>query len=92
MNNLTNIEIITVAIIGFSLSATCGFRVFVPLLGLSIASQNELINLNSEFDWAGTWPAIIAFSIATILAIIAPALALIIVLFFMFLSYKIIKK
>ena len=68
---MNNLEIIMLVIIGFSLSATCGFRVFVPLLGLSIASYFDLINLNSEFDWMGTLPVIIAFSIATILEMTA---------------------
>ena len=55
MNNLTSppitqnteIDIIIAIIIGISLSASCGFRIFIPLLGLSIAAYFNIINLNS---------------------------------------------
>jgi hypothetical protein len=55
--------------VGIGLSAAGGFRVFVPLLGLSIASMTGYINLSSGFEWIGTWPAIISFGTATILEI-----------------------
>lgn len=55
--------------IGIGLSATCGFRVFVPLLGLSIASETGYIELAPGFDWIGSIPAIITFGTATVLEI-----------------------
>ncbi|MCX8023473.1 MAG: DUF4126 domain-containing protein [Syntrophorhabdaceae bacterium] len=58
-------------IVGIGLSAACGFRVFVPLLGLSIASMGNHITLAPGFEWIGTWPALIAFLTATILEIMA---------------------
>ncbi len=55
--------------IGIGLSAACGFRVFVPLLILSIAAQSGLLNLSPGFEWIGTDAAMIAFGIATLLEI-----------------------
>jgi len=56
-------------LIGIGLSAACGFRVFVPLLGLSIASLSGHLTLSPGFQWIGSWPALAAFSTATILEI-----------------------
>ena len=56
-------------IVGIGLSAACGFRVFVPLLGMSIASMSGYLGLSHGFEWIGSWPALIAFSTATILEI-----------------------
>jgi hypothetical protein len=55
--------------IGVGLSAACGFRVFVPLLILSIAAQLRLLPLSPGFAWIGTDAATIAFVIATLLEI-----------------------
>lgn len=55
--------------IGVGLSAASGFRVFVPLLGLSIASMTGTLGLHSDFEWVGSLPALIAFSVATVLEI-----------------------
>ena len=57
--------------VGVGLSATSGFRVFVPLLGLSIANRAGLVPLAQGFEWIGSWPAIIAFGSATIIEIAA---------------------
>lgn len=51
--------------IGIGLAATCGFRVFVPLLGLSIASHFGFVPLSHGFEWIGSLPAMIAFGVAT---------------------------
>jgi hypothetical protein len=50
--------------IGIGLSATCGFRIFVPLLGMSIAHHAGALSFSSGFDWIGSWPATIAFAVA----------------------------
>jgi len=57
------------AFIGIGLSAACGFRVFVPLLILSIAAQLGFLDLSRGFEWIGTDAAMIAFGIATLLEI-----------------------
>src|SRR5438477_8925513 len=55
--------------VGIGLSAACGFRVFVPLLVMSIASLSGHLTLAQGFEWIGTYPALIAFSVATCLEI-----------------------
>jgi hypothetical protein len=57
--------------LGIGLSAACGFRVFAPLLGLSIAAMAGHVNLAENFEWIGAWPALICFLTATILEIVA---------------------
>jgi hypothetical protein len=64
-----NSETILSIIVGLGLSAACGFRVFVPLLVMSIASLSGHLNLSSGFEWIGTYPALVAFAIATVLEI-----------------------
>lgn len=58
-------------LIGIGLSATCGFRIFVPLLGMSIAYHAGALSFAPGFDWIGSWPATIAFGIAMVLEIAA---------------------
>lgn len=58
-------------LIGIGLSATCGFRIFVPLLGMSIAFHAGALEFAPGFAWIGTWPATIAFGIAMVLEIAA---------------------
>ncbi len=55
--------------LGIGLAATCGFRVFVPLLGLSIANHAGYVPLAHGFEWIGSWPALVAFAVATVLEI-----------------------
>ena len=55
--------------IGIGLSATCGFRIFIPMLGMSIASKAGHLTLSHGFEWIASWPAIIAFSIAVIIEV-----------------------
>lgn len=57
--------------VGVGLSAACGFRIFVPLLVMSIASLTGNLTLASEFEWIGTYPALAAFGIATLFEIAA---------------------
>ena len=57
--------------LGIGLSAACGFRVFVPLLCLSIAAATGHVHLMDSFAWIGSPPALIAFSVATALEIAA---------------------
>jgi hypothetical protein len=52
--------------LGIGLSAACGFRVFVPLLVMSVASFAGHLTLAPGFQWIGTYPALITFSVATI--------------------------
>jgi hypothetical protein len=64
-------ETLLAVITGIGLSAACGFRIFVPLLVLNLASTYGYINLAPGFEWIGGNYATIAFASATILEIIA---------------------
>jgi hypothetical protein len=41
--------------LGLGLAASCGFRVFVPLLISNIASMAGLVNIGSGFEWMASW-------------------------------------
>jgi hypothetical protein len=56
-------------LVGVGLSAACGFRVFVPLLVMNLAALSGHIHLAPGFQWLGSYPATIAFSVATCLEI-----------------------
>ena len=55
--------------LGIGLSAACGFRVFVPLLALSLASISGHLTLAPGFAWVGSYPALVTFAVATCLEI-----------------------
>jgi hypothetical protein len=56
-------------LIGVALSATCGFRIFIPLLGIGIACRAGHLNIDPGFQWIASYPALVAFTIASILEI-----------------------
>jgi hypothetical protein len=58
-------------IVGIGLAASCGFRVFAPLLVASAATHAGYLDVAHGFDWLGTWPATIAFAIAALVEIAA---------------------
>lgn len=53
-------------LLGIGLAASCGFRVFVPMLITNIASILGYIKLSEGFEWMGSWIAFAAFLVATI--------------------------
>lgn len=57
--------------LGVGLAAACGFRVFVPLLALSVAVRAGVLELASGFDWIASTPALIILAVATVLEIAA---------------------
>lgn len=62
-------ELLLSLCIGVGLSAACGFRVFVPLLIMSIAAKTGHLTLVPSFQWIGSDIALWTFAIATILEI-----------------------
>lgn len=58
-------------IVGVGLAASCGFRVFVPLLAMSLASATGHLHLAEGFEWIGSPAAMAAFGVATALEIAA---------------------
>jgi len=63
--------------VGLGLSAACGFRIFVPMLVMSIAAKAGYLTLAGSFEWIGSTPALIALASATALEIGAYYLPLI---------------
>jgi len=68
---MDNLHIFFSICLGIGLSAACGFRVFLPLLCLSVASMTGHVHLDSSFAWIGTTPAVVAFAVATAVEIAA---------------------
>lgn len=58
-------------IVGVALSATCGFRIFVPLLGMSFAQRAGYLELSDGFAWLGSDVAFYTFIIALVFEILA---------------------
>ena|SRR6187455_1943651 len=59
-------SVLTNVAMGIALSACAGFRVFVPMLAASIAAHFNIIDLPTDLEWLGGWPAIICFGTASI--------------------------
>jgi hypothetical protein len=56
--------------VGIGLSAACGFRVFVPLLVMNLASLAGQLHLSPGFAWIGSSYATVAFGAATIVEVL----------------------
>jgi hypothetical protein len=57
--------------LGVGLAAAVGFRVFLPMLVMSIAAYSGHLHLSSGFAWLGSAPALLMLAIAAVLEIIA---------------------
>lgn len=57
--------------LGIGLAASVGFRVFVPLFALSLASYFGVWELNESWQWIGSLAAVITLGVATIVEIFA---------------------
>ncbi|WP_088340878.1 DUF4126 domain-containing protein [Robiginitalea sediminis] len=57
--------------LGVGLAASVGFRVFLPLFVLSLASYNGLWDLNESWTWIGSLAAVITFGVATLVELLA---------------------
>jgi hypothetical protein len=64
-------ETILAVCIAIGLSAACGFRVFVPLLVMSVAAHTGHIHLGQNFQWMATTPALLTFGLATVIEVVA---------------------
>jgi hypothetical protein len=63
------VDVVISIFVGIGLSAACGFRVFVPLLVMSIAAVTGYYSPGGSFAWIGTYPALVAFALATVVEI-----------------------
>lgn len=62
-------ETILSVFLGVGLSASVGFRVFLPLFALSLAAYFNIWELNESWLWIGSTSAVITLGIATIVEI-----------------------
>jgi hypothetical protein len=58
-------EIVAALALGIGLAASCGFRVFVPMLVASVAGYLGVLPVQEGFQWLASWPAIACFATAT---------------------------
>lgn len=59
-------EMVVSIFLGIGLSASSGFRVFVPLFALSCASFFGVIPLSDTWAWVGSTPALVILGVASI--------------------------
>jgi hypothetical protein len=58
--------LITTISMGIALSATAGFRVFVPMLAAAVAGHFNIMHLPADMAWLSSWTSIICFATASI--------------------------
>lgn len=66
-----NMETISAIALGIGLSASAGFRVFIPLLVAGLASHFGILSLGESFAWMGSIPALITFGVASVVEVLA---------------------
>jgi len=62
-------EVLISIFLGIGLAAAVGFRVFLPLLILSLAGYYDVISLNESWQWIGSLTAVITLGVATLIEI-----------------------
>lgn len=65
------VETIISICLGIGLSASVGFRVFLPLFALSLAAYFDVWQLNEYWQWVGSTTALITLGVATLVEIFA---------------------
>lgn len=71
LDNIPYFPYILSAFIGIGLAAASGFRVFLPMFAVSLASYMGWIPMNEHFQWLAGLPTLITTGIATIVEILA---------------------
>lgn len=66
---MDSVEIIFSIFLGIGLAAAVGFRVFLPLLVLSLAGYYNYIPLNESWAWVGSLAAVVTLGVATLVEI-----------------------
>jgi hypothetical protein len=68
---MITIETILSIFLGIGLASAAGFRVFLPLFALSLASYFNVWELNDSWQWIGGIPALLTFGMAMIAEVFA---------------------
>lgn len=71
LNQIPYFDFLLSAFVGIGLSAATGFRVFLPMFLVSLASYFHWIPSLNTFEWLSTLPALITTGIATLVEILA---------------------
>ncbi len=64
-------ETILSIFLGVGLAASVGFRVFLPLFALSLASYFNFWELNESWQWIGSMAAVVTLGVATFVEVFA---------------------
>ncbi len=64
-------ETLSAIALGIGLSASTGFRVFIPLLVAGLGSHFGILTLGESFVWMGSVPALICFGVAAVVEMLA---------------------
>ena len=65
------INLILALCMGVSLSALCGFRVFVPLLAVALGVRFAGLGVNESLAWVGSDAALVCLAVATVVEMLA---------------------
>ena len=71
LDNIPYLSYVLPAFIGIGLAAASGFRVFLPMFAVSLASYMGWIPMNETFQWLAGLPTLITTGIATVVEILA---------------------
>lgn len=63
-------DIILEFLIGLGLSTACGFRIIIPFLIMNIGSITGFMHPSEQFQWLGTYPALIILIVAVAIEIL----------------------
>ncbi len=66
MPHTAGLDVALAIAMGVGLAAAVGFRVFLPMLVLSIAAYIGHLSLSSGLAWSGTLPALVMLSVAAV--------------------------
>ena len=69
MEHLAPTQLLMAGALGLGLAACSGFRVFVPLLATSLAYHSGHLTPAADFAWLGSWAALLALAVATVVEI-----------------------
>ncbi|WP_106918064.1 DUF4126 domain-containing protein [Chryseobacterium aurantiacum] len=71
LDNIPYLSYVISAFIGIGLAAATGFRVFLPMFMVSLASYFHWIPMSEQFEWLAGLPTLITTGIATVAEILA---------------------
>jgi Domain of unknown function (DUF4126) len=66
---MSQLDVLVSIALGIGLAAAVGFRVFLPLLVLSIAGYTGYLPISDSLSWIATLPALVMFGVAALVEI-----------------------